>query len=653
MEITKDKLKRSAIAAAAAGGFSQYLGAAIVNDFDLVKNHKLQQFWDAFNYNLAHPISSISNALSNEMFTQIQPFLLGGTLFLAGKVLFDKEHKYEDASAYGAYGTSRWAKYNEIFDKENITNKIKNEGTILGIFKGKPIIHHRESWLNRNISIVGGSGAGKTRSMIISNILKNKEKSIVVIDPKGELYEKTSQTKREDGYEVHLVNFKNRDISDRYNLFDYLRRDADAFKIADTMANNAGEGTKIKKDFWNQSQISILQALILYVKYTLPPEQQHMGSVFNLANSPIEAIYAAFQEYDPSHIVRRAYANSIEKLLGNPKTLADVFQTLLQTLNPWQYDDVCQFTAANDFLFEDLGKKKMIVYVILPIADNEFRPLITTFFSQLFSELYLLADNHYGELPNGVILYLDEFANIGKIPNFEERLSTTRSLGIEVNIVLQDTSQLENRYGKDLAKEILNNCDIKMLLKTTEYETAKYFSYLAGKTTIRIKNQSSSKGSKSSSTNESYSYMGRDLITPDEITRMKKNEELLFISGQYPMKVNKSWFDQIKEYKNLMKNKVSRDDYPVPDRGDYKAFVPNIPTKEELKAIMAGIKFNFEDEKEPETFIFDDPAPENKETIDQLISLTKKDEESAAAADPEPEEKEIDSLDDLMSNFKF
>lgn len=638
MEITKDKLKRSAIAAAAAGGFSQYLGAAIVNDFDLVQNHKLQQFWDAFNYNLAHPISSISNALSNEIFTQIQPFLIGGTLFLAGKVLFDKENKYEDASAYGAYGTSRWAKPSEIFNPENITSEMKKEGTILGLYKKKPIIQHNKSFLNRNICVVGGSGAGKTRSIIIPNILKNTEKSIVVIDPKGELYEKTSETKRKQGYDVRLINFKNRDISDRYNLFDYIRRDSDAFKVADSMVSNAGEGSKISKDFWNQKQIAVLQALILYVKYALPKEQQHMGSVMAIAGLPETDLKNLFEGFPPDHIVYVAYATAIEQL--KDKTLADVFSTMTNTLNPWLYKDVCEFTAANDFYFEDLGKKKMIVYVIMPIADNEFRPLITTFFSQMFSELYRLADLNYGKLPTGVILELDEFANIGKIPNFEERLSTTRSLGIEVHIVLQDTSQLENRYGKDLAKEILNNCDIKLLLKTSEYETAKYFSQLAGKTTIRIKNESSSKGNKSHSKNESNNYQGRDLITPDEIMKLKFEEALLFISGQQPMKINKAWFDKIKHFKEILGNEVSRESYPAPDRGRYAAFYLEKPIIEKEKEIV-------------ETFQFDDPEPYNKDTTDKLISLIKKNEESAAAADPDPEEKEIDSLDDLMSNFKF
>ncbi|MED1205598.1 VirD4-like conjugal transfer protein, CD1115 family [Heyndrickxia acidicola] len=626
MEITKEKIKKSAIVGGAVGLFSEYLGSSVLKDFQLFKDYHFQKYWDTLQMNMSHPISSFESALSNDLFHLIQPFIIGGTLFLAGKVLFQKEDKYEDASKYGAYGTSRWANSSEIFNKDNITIQFKQQGTILGQYKKKPIIQHDKSYLNRNMLLVGGSGAGKTQSIIIPNILNNTQKSIVVIDPKGELYEKTSQAKRHQGYEVHLINFKNRDISDRYNLFDYIRRDSDAFKVADTMVNNAGEGTKIKKDFWNMAQTSVLQALILYVKHVLPHEMQHMGSVYALSQIPTDQIRELFEAFEPTHIVRKAYMSAMDKL--QEKTEADVFSTLNQTLNPWQYEDVCSFTSGNDFLFEDLGKKKMIVYVIMPIADNEFRPLITTFFSQMFSELYRLADLNYGVLPKKVLLELDEFANVGKIPNFEERLSTTRSLGIEVTIVLQDTSQLEKVYGKELSKEIINNCDIRLLLKANEFETAKYFSQLAGKTTVRVKNRSNSKSTKSSSKNESINYIGRDLITPDEIMRLKKDEELLFLSGQYPMKVNKAWVNTFPYFKKMMMEDVSRDHYSVLDRGEYKEFY--------YEKSVSVDDFLFE-----EDLLMEDEPQETIETSEPIEPAENSKEENT------------ESIDDLIGSFKF
>lgn len=564
--ITKANVKKAAIGTAAVGLASQYLTATVVNDFPLIQNYKFDAFMDSINYNFTHPIATISNALSNDMFHQVQPFLILGTLFLGGKMLLPKIYRYEDASDVGSHGTARWAKEAEIFNKEFMSTDLDEVGHIVGMHKGKVLVRKEDSRLNSNTAVIGGSGAGKTQSHIIPNILKTNNKSMVVIDVKGELYEKTSEYKRSQGYEVHLVNFKNRDISDRYNLFDYIRRDADAYKIATTLVENVGD-TKPKMDFWNLSQISLLQALILYVKYKLPKEMQHMGSVYALSQVPSEQIRELFLEFPDGHIVRKAYLSAMDKL--QDKTEADVFSTLNQTLNPWQYRDVCEFTAANDFLFEDLGSKKKIVYVMIPIADNEFKPLITTFFTQMFSELYRLADKNYGELPTPVMLLLDEFANIGKLSNFEARISTTRSLKIEVTIVLQDTSQLEKVYGKESAREIMSNCDTTILLKASEPASAKYFSERAGKTTIKMVNKSKSSGSKSSSTTESDTYMGRDLITPDEVGRLNNNYELLFIVGERPMKIKKPWTNKLKAYKGVQDKQVSRDEYPVPDRGRY------------------------------------------------------------------------------------
>jgi len=566
--ITKANVKKAAIGTAAVGLASQYLTASVVNDFPLIQNYKFNEFMDSINYNFAHPISTISDALSNDMFHQVQPFLLLGTLYLGGRMLLPKVYRYEDASDVGSHGTARWANDQEIFNKEITTTKLDEEGHIVGMHKGKPLIRKDPAVcdLNANTAVVGGSGAGKTQSNIIPNILKTNTKSMVVIDVKGELYEKTSEFKRQQGYEVHLVNFKNRDISDRYNCMQYIRRDADAYKVATSMVENVGD-EKPKMDFWNLSQISLLQALKLYVKYKLPTEMQHMGSVYALSQLPSDEIRKKFLEFPEGHIVRKAYFSAMDKL--QDKTEADVFSTLNQTLNPWQYRDVCEFTAANDFLFEDLGTKKMIVYVMIPIADNEFKPLITTFFSQMFSELYRLADQNLGELPTPVVLLLDEFANIGKLQNFEKRISTTRSLRIEVTIVLQDTSQLEKVYGKESAREIMNNCDTVILLKASEPVSAKYFSEKVGKTTIKMVNRSRSSGSKSSSTTESDTYMGRDLITPDEVTRLNKNYELLFMVGHRPMKIKKPWTNKIKAFKGLQDKQVSRNDYPVRDRGRY------------------------------------------------------------------------------------
>lgn len=671
MDITKDKVKKAGILTGVVGAVSEYASASFINSFDYIKNYQFNEFWDSIDYNLMHPMANITNALSNEMYTNIQPFLIGGTLFLAGKVLFQKTDRYEDASDYGAYGTARWAKESEIFNREDITTDLNKEGSILGLHKKKYIVHHMDSYLNRNVLLVGGSGGGKTQANIIPNILKNKNKSLVVVDPKGELYEKTSEAKRKEGYEVHLINFKNREKSDRYNLFEYIRKDSDAYKVSSAYIENSQNG-EAKADFWNGAQASLLQAFILYVRYKLPKEMHHMGSVYALSQFSPAKIRKLFLAYPKGHIVRKAYIAAMDKL--QDKTEADVFVTLNQTLNPWQYQDVCEFTYTNDFLFEDLGKKKIILYIIMPIADNEFRPLISSFFTQMFSELYRLADLNFGELPNNVLLLLDEFANIGKINNFYERLATTRSLGIEVTIVLQDTSQLQRVYGDKVAKEIVNNCDTRILLKANELETAKYFSQLAGKTTIKITNKSSSNGSKSSSKSESVSYTGRDLITPDEVSRLKKKEMLVFIAGQYPLKVEKPWYKKIKAYKHLLSNEVSREDYPTESRLEYRVFSEE-DVKQEMKEIRKADKEkkkqeeqqSKQDDYDEEFFVpvkTEDGLKVDTETGEILEQMKEpvfsdndvppeNDHYAYRDSDIPPEPMKDISVDDLGGNFKF
>lgn len=631
MDFSKEQVKKSAVLVPTLGVGFEYLAAAIANSSG--ENTSISHYVDSLFAQMSSPILNIQQAMENPSFMEYQPLILGAAFVLATKGIWESKKKFEEASDYGAYGTSRWAKSNEIFNKENITSKMKQEGSILAMYNGKPIIQHEESDYNRNVAVVGSSGRGKTAGKIIPNILKNANKSIIVIDPKGELYRKTSETKRKQGYDIKLINFKDTDISDRYNPFDYIRKDSDAKRIAQTLVINSQEG-KMKQDFWNLSQVSLLEAFILYVKYKLPIERQHMGSVIAMAQMGYEIMEDEFKSFPDGHIVKKAYQSALEKL--QDKARSDVFATLMQTLNPWKYEDTCQFTFTSDFAFQDIGEKKMIVYVMIPIGESDKRPLIATFFSQLFSELYIKADKNDGQLPRKVLLELDEFANIGVIPKFEERLSTTRSLGIEVSIGIQDPSQLESRYGKEIAREILANCDITMLFGTSEMECAKYFSSLAGKTTIKITNESRST-SKVKSKSSSTSYVGRDLITPDEVRRMGNNEVLLFLPGQHPMKVNKAWYFKTRFFKNLFGKKVAIEDYPMQPREGYTVFNPSV---------LVQAKEMMEEE-------FDEELTVDMETGEILSDPPQDEELPEGEEETKEEESKEDDLNDLLSTFKF
>lgn len=698
MAISKERLKESAAVSGLLGAGASYTSGAITNNIQHFIEYRFQQFKDAAYSDLMHPIQNISTALSNDLFLQTQPFIILGSFLLFGKMMLNKDKKYEDASKYGAHGTSRWANKEEIFDPKDINTKLFNEGTILSTYNKKPILLKDESWKNKNIMIIGGSGAGKSASFVIPNILNTLEKSIVVTDPKGELYEKTSEIKRKQGYKVHLVNFKELNISDRYNPFDYIREETDALRVAKAIImNSGGTDKKMKGDFWDKAETALLSSFMLFVKYTRPEEEHHFGSVFNLATQSYKTIHQTFHKLPKDHIAFRAYQQAIEKL--DDKVRANVFISLLVSLDLWKYQKVCDFTAKSDFMLSDVGKEKSIIYVILPIAEEEFRPLISTFFTQLFTELYSLADHHFNKLPVKVKMILDEFNNIGKIPNFEERLSTTRSYGIEVFPIIQSMGQMKARWGQDSTDEIIDNCDTILYLGSNSLSSKEYFSKLLGKTTVKIQSESKSKNTNGSGSSESFSMTSRSLLTPDELGRIGDSESIIFMKGKYPMKVQKAWFNEIKPLNSLMGDQVSRHDYPAANRGEYIAFVPKeeAETETDMKGFMdefvaaadAAIPQHLEHLDLPEGVVFEnwDLPPIDQETgeiIEEelpLIEEKEEEKEETAEIENEPEEnpnvekipgdpneqeteqskdqnpavkeETFDPLADMMKNFKF
>jgi type IV secretion system protein VirD4 len=536
---------------------------------------------------LDQPLQTFTNGLSADLFQQAQPVCFGVFLvtFCAHLLSSDKTKPLENASSYGAHGTSRWATKEEIFDKKDITFSLMEEGLILARYGKKPIILKDKGSTNKNVAVFGGSGAGKSTSLIIPNILNIRNKSIIVTDPKGELYELTAEAKRKQGYKVRLVNFKDIHCSDRYNPMDYIKSPTDARKVSQTLIlNTMADGQQPKGDFWDKAEVSLISALMLYVKYFLPESQQHLGSVFELLKSSYEEIDALFMALDEYHIARRAYDQAISKL--EDKTRASVFATASVTMDLWKYPEVCEFTYTSDLTFESIGKEPTIVYVVLPVAEDDFRPLISTFFSQLFTELYALADRNYNKLPVPTIFLLDEFNNIGRIPRFEERLSTTRSYGISVMMIIQSIGQLRDRWSKNKADELLDNCDTRIYLGANNHDSVEYFSKLIGKTTIKVQSDSHSSNKHGGSEGVSHSYSGRPLITPDELLRIDHDTAIVLIKGKYPMKVEKAWFYRMKEINSLLAGPCSRYDYPMEDRTIYdvinvKEFIDELIQKQE------------------------------------------------------------------------
>ncbi|MGE7687320.1 VirD4-like conjugal transfer protein, CD1115 family [Peribacillus simplex] len=518
-----------------------------------------------------------SNALHSAIQTpEIQLGAMSLFLGLTVKDLWNsRRHKVEKASEYGAFGTSDFIKLKDIeSDTKDFSLDLATAGTIIGMINGKPIIHRESSYKNRNVMVFGISGTQKSKSYIIPNILNTDSDSIIVTDPKGELYETTSEAKRKQGYSVHLMSFDltENETSDKYNSLDYINSDVDAAELGNTLVINANGLPANGDSFWVNSEAGVIATLALYAKYFLPKEQQHLGSVYNILVSNPKALHHMFKDIPDNHIVKRSYDGCI----GNKeeKMRAQIMGGASSAIDLWKYDETRNLTYTSDFNLQDIGKEKMIIYVKMPVGKKYSRPLIATFFNQLFEQLYKLAEGNHGVLPNPVRMLLDEFANIGQIPMFEERLSTTRSLGIYVTPVLQSLEQLRNRYGREKASEIMDNCDTHIFLGTNDKDAQKHFSEKLGITTIRIQGESESKNERGESSGESKNYVQRPLMTADEINRLPDNKSIVFMRTKQPMMLDKAFYTKLKPLADLMESKVKLHDYQSATSIPYDIYEP-------------------------------------------------------------------------------
>lgn len=422
-------------------------------------------------------------------------------------------------------------------------------GTILGIINNKAIVQHTDAKPNRNVMVVGGPGSFKTQSYVITNVLNETDTSIVITDPKGEVFEMTSAIKEAQGYEVHVLNYTNMAKSDRHNPLDYVRKETEATTVATKIvdASNA-DG---KKDVWYLSQRALLKALILYVVNELEPAKRNMRGLLEFFQSfSIEQDEDGISELDEKflslsfdHPARKAYELGFKKAKGDMQ--GSIVMSLLSTVSDYVDSEVAEFTSFSDFHLTDIGNKKIALYVIIPVMDHSWEGLINLFFSQLFNELYAFAAMNHSKLPQPITFILDEFVNLGKFEGYEEFLATCRGYGIGVSTIIQTLTQLQDKYGEKKAESILGNCAVKICLNAANDTTATYFCKLLNKTTVKIDTESVSqqhgKEQNSSSTSESESYIGRDLMTNGEILGMKEDTSLIIIQAKPPIKAKKAF----------------------------------------------------------------------------------------------------------------
>ena len=365
-------------------------------------------------------------------------------------------------------------------------------------------------------------------------------------DPKGEIYDRTAGLLKKHGYHVHVINLADPKYSDGYNPLAHIRNTMDVDIITKIISQKDNKGnSKTSDPFWDQTSEALLKAMIYYILFNRPKEEHSLASCAALvrygAENEGEDLMAIFKALPFDNPARRQFDNI---RLGSEKTFANILVSLAAKLSAFDSEDIAALTACNSFEFEDLAKEKSVVYFITPESHGTYDFLMNIFFSQMFQRLYEFGDQQGGALPIPMFLILDEFANIGRIPNFERILSTCRSKKLHISIILQSLDQIEEIYDEKMAQIIMANCSTQLFLGSNAQKTLETFSKLLGEKTISHDNISRSTDKENSTSGHSYSdqIMARALMTPDELRRLETDDCLIFIQAMKPIKARKYWY---------------------------------------------------------------------------------------------------------------
>lgn len=476
-------------------------------------------------------------------------------------------------------GSSRWCKEGEQYQILN-----KDNGILLAKDNYLPV----DKLGNINITVIGGSGSGKSATFGIPNVL-GLLGSYVFTDPKGELYNKTSSYFKENGYKIKVLNLVNTEASDGYNPLLHIKSQPDVDIIVNTIMKGQGDENKSSGgdgDFWDNLAENLFKSVIYFLLSTRPKEEINLATCANLvraaaANTGRTNMFEELLELLPhDHLARKYFANV---KLSNDKVFASIATTLQSKLSKFDAPNIAALTATDTIDFKSIGEEKTALFVISPDSQSTYDFILTMFFSQLLQELYAEADKQPDQkLKMPVYFFLDEFANIGQIPEFDKKISTSRSRRISFSIILQNLDQLEALYPKSY-ETILANCDTHLFLGSNSKKTSEYFSQALGKITLKVENKSTSKNTKNKdSENETTStnIMSRDLMTPDEIKNLDNNKCIILEKGVPPILADKFWYFKEEKAKPLLEYafKSVYQDYKV-DRGTWNIFDPTRKVK--------------------------------------------------------------------------
>ena len=442
------------------------------------------------------------------------------------------------------HGSAKWGEARTVNKKytqhPKSANKLMTQNVSIGLNAKK----HRR---NLNTLVIGGSGAGKTRFFCKPNVMQANT-SFVILDPKGEILRDTGYLLEKKGYVIKVLDLIDMGKSHGYNPFAYIRDENDVLKlVTNLIRNTTPKGSQSNDPFWERSETALLQALILYLVEEAPPDEQNFPMVMEMVaasgasegeeayESIIDELFARLAMDRPESVAVKQYG--IYKQAPG-KTAMSIIISMAVRLSAFNLPRLASLTSHDELDLASLGEKKTALFAVLPDNDSSFNFLIGMLYTQLFQQLFQLADFKYrGRLPVHVHFIMDEFANVALPDEFDKLLSTMRSREVSVSIILQNLAQLKALFEKQW-ESIVGNCDELVYLGGNEQGTHEYVSKLLGKETINLDTYGQSKG-RNGSYSTNIQMTGRELMTPDEVRMLDNRYALLFIRGEYAVKDEK------------------------------------------------------------------------------------------------------------------
>lgn len=504
--------------------------------------------------------------------TAYTPRCILGALVCYGLAVTLYYSDHENRRPGEEYGSAKWGSARELnkqYADPNGKNVILTKHVSIGLDGYK---HQR----NLNILVVGGSGSGKTRFFCKPGIM-SVNCSYLIVDPKGEMLRSTGYLLKEEGYDIKVFDLIHPRQSDGYNPFTYIRDDPDVLKLMDNLVKNTTPPKGASNDpFWEKAEIALDSALMLYLLYEAPVEEQNFEMLMFMLEcarvmeedeqyqSPLDLLFQTLEERDPSHIAVREY--KVYKQAAG-KTAKSILVTASVRLAAFIFPQYAAMMQTDEMDFASLGERKRAIFCVIPVNDGSMNYLVSMLLTQCFQQLYLRADERYnGRLPVPVRVIQDEWANVAQPDSYPKVLATCRSYNIGINIIVQNIQSIKALY-KDEWEGIIGNCDTLLFLGGGNEPTSlEFVAKLLGKETVHTQTRGQTKG-RSGASSVNYQQTGRDLMTPDEIRMLPTDDALLFIRGEKPVRDKK--YD-IKKHPNVRRTADGRakpyiHNPPVPD----------------------------------------------------------------------------------------